>query len=513
MNTDHKHQADCWSRTPRYRPGARLTAEQLNASQADAVRRDRMVNIAMHGIGVAYGFQLRTNGKGQMVVEDGCIHVSCGLAFDRYGRMLFWGGGHLSVAGTIGLRPDCAGPFTLSVHYAERADQGGAFDPCREGSDWVERCVAFTLKRGCEAHDCCAPDVPADQCMTRKEWICTRNGFEPGDVPMDDALCNACADAPPLAASDCGRVAFAPEAAIPLACVEICDVDRGKPDCHPRLEFCHCGRIESCAVRPVAYRSRLLYELINLDDVPLAKIADYSWSEWELREWSDRHRVPFAAFRRRAKACQAERPNPRDGFSVMFSRPVQRRTLHPLSLIIDIYILEGRANYWEPWRIPTHIHHLDEHGQIIPEASAETCVWGALICPEDDWIKYEIDDPKSTILDCANEGRLARVEITVRGQIIRDCCGLMIDARPPDIDLRDPCRNRAGQQRAGDDFVSIFRIGRDRREGDDQDGDYGGGRPDHGHGKHPYGGKGPRYGVDRPDGGQEPSDDAGRSER
>ena len=457
----------CWSRTPHYRPGATLTAEQLNLSQADALQRDRLVNVAMHGVGVAYGFQIRTDDEGRMMVQDGCIHVGCGLAFDRYGRMLFWGGGWLKVTDLVGPKLHRPGLHTLSVHYAERSDQGSAFDPCHEGTDWVERCVAFTLKEGCKSHDACAPDVPVGACMTRQDWICTRNGFQPGDVPMDVALAYACAKIPALAASDCGRVAYDPDAGIPLSCVEICDLDRDKKDCEPRLDFCPCGQVESCAVRPVAYRSRLLYELINRDDAPLAKIASYSWSDWELQDWSDAHRVPFAAFRRRAKACEGKL-DPRDGFSIMFSRPVRRRTLHPLSIVMDIYILETRANYWEPWRIPTQIKHLDERGGIIPEYSDEECAWGAMICPEEDWVRYEIEDPKSTILDCANKGRLARVEISVRGQIVRDCCGLMIDARPRDIEQADPCGNRAGQERPGDTWISVFRIGPDSYEKTDE---------------------------------------------
>lgn len=456
----------CWSRTPNYRPGAKLTAEQLNEALADAVRRDRLVNVAMHGVGVAFGFAIKSNEDGRMIVRDGCIHLSCGLAFDKYGRMLFWPGGPLSVADIVGHKPDCEGRYTLSVHYAEKTEADD--DPCHDDTAWVDRCVAFTLCRGCDCHDACAPDVPEDDCMTRQEWICTRNGFEPGDVPMDAALDFACKPPAPLKSSHCGRVSYDPEAGMPLSCVEICDVEKERVDCRPRFEFCHCGEHESCCTRPVVYRNRLLHELINLDDVPLAKVAAYSWSDWEMREWSDEDRVPFSEFRDRVKACQGWRHSPWDGFAVMFSRPVRRRTLHPMSVLMDIYILETRANYWEPWRIPIQVRPLGKDGELLGENCDDDCVWGVVICPEDDWIKYEVDDRKSTILDCANKDRLARVEITLRGQFIRDCCGLMIDARPPDIDRGDPCDNRAGQGRPGDDFTSIFRIGRDRSR-DDRD--------------------------------------------
>jgi hypothetical protein len=474
---------DCWSRTPYYRPGGKLSAEQLNVSQADAVKRDRLVNVAMHGVGVAYGYEVRTDEQGHIVIEDGCIHISCGLAFDRYGRMLFWRGGGLSIGDIVGCKPDREGEYTLRVHYAEKSDNGDAFDPCHEGSDWVDRCVAFTLKESCEPWNCCAPDVPCEECMTRKEWICTRNGFHQGAVPMDDQLAYACAEIPELAASDCGRVAYDPEAGLPLSCVEICDLDRDKRDCDPRPGFCPCTKVESCRMRPVAYRNPLLYELINKDDVRLSKIASYSWSDWRLVAWSNQYRVPFSAFKRRATACRSGRSmNAKHGFSVMFTCPVQRRTLHPLSVLMEIYIRENRPHYWKSSRIPIKVKHLDENGEVLSDDAEDKCVWGLLICPLEDWIRYELDDPNSTILDCANRGQLARVEITLRGQIIRDCCGLMIDARPPDIDEDDPCGNRAGQERPGDDWISVFRVGPDAPPGhgyDDEGNDGEGGRDEY----------------------------------
>lgn len=466
MAHDDTHSNDCWSRTPHYRPGGKLSAEQLNAAQSDAVMRDRLVNVAMHGVGVAYGYQIKTDAHGHILLHDNCIEISCGLAFDDYGRMLFWRGGRVSMHDIIGHKPDYTDVYTLHVHYAEKSDQGGPFDPCHEGTDWVDRCVVFTLKRGCDTFDCCAPDVPTDACMTRKEWACLRNGFHDGVVPMDDDLAKACADIPPLSASHCGRVSFDPNAGLPLSCVHICDLDEKKHDCDPRFDFCPCTEVESCAVRPVAYRNPLLREMINQDDVPLAKIKGYSWSNWRMKKWGDQFRVRFAAFKDRSKSCmEGGVIDARDGFSVMFTRPVQRDTLHPLSVIMEIHIRENRPYYWKPVRVPIDVIPLDHNEHVVVDTDPADCVWGLLICPLEDWIKYELDDKNSTILDCANRGQLARIEITLRGQIIRDCCGLMIDARPPDIDKGDPCKDRAEQGRPGGDWISVFRVGPDAPPG------------------------------------------------
>jgi hypothetical protein len=494
---------ECWSRTPRYRPGGKLTAEQLNASQADAVLRDRLVNVAMHGVGVAHGFEIRTEDsrKGRVVViEKGRIHIGCGLAFDKYGRMLVWRGGWIGTDDLIGPKPDAEGSYTLRVHYAEKSDRGGAFDPCHDGGDWVDRCVAFTLCRGCEARDCCAPDVPCEHCMTRKEWVCTRSGFHPGVVPKDDELDFACECPPELAASDCGRVAYDPEAGIPLTCLWICDLnerpqdaedepekareaeaarqeaataeqqpvqggpgydnpDRHPHDCPEDYGFCPCHPVESCAVRPVVYRNPLLYEIANDDDVRLSKVKSYSWSDWKIEEWSEAYRVPFSAFAARAKACKSQRHKPEDGFMIEFTCPVKCRTLHPLSVLMEIYIRENRPHYWMKHRVPIAVRCLDRNGQYLPEGSHHALAWGLVICPLDDWIKYEIDDENSTILDCANRGQLARVEITLVGSDIRDRCNLMLDARPPDIDRDDPCGDRAGQAMPGGLARFTFRVG------------------------------------------------------
>jgi len=472
--------ANCWSRTPYYRPGGKLSAEQLNASQTDSLMRDRLINVSMHGVGVAFGYEIRTDDHGNIVIDNNCIHISCGLAFDKYGRMLLWPGGWIKIQDIIGNLPNSEGKYTLYVHYAEKSDTGDAFDPCDEGADWIDRCVAFTLQKYCTKLDCCAPDVDCQYCMTQKEWICTRNGFHSGVVPMDEQLKMACADVPKLSSSDCGKVSYDPDAGLALSCLSICDLDQDKHDCDPRFDFCPCTPVQSCEFRPVAYRNPLLFELINKDDVRLSKIASYSWSDWRMKSWSDQYRVPFNAFKRRAMACQADRKmNAADGFSLMFSCPVQKRTLHPLSVLMEIYIRENRPYYWKPSRIPIKVLHLDEHGDIVPENDKDDChddenecVWGLVICPLQDWIKYELEDTNSTILDCASRGQLARVEITLRGQLIRDCCDLMIDARPPDIDEDDPCKNRAGQARPGDDWISVFRVGPDSPPGHGYDDGY-----------------------------------------
>jgi hypothetical protein len=83
---------------------------------------------------------------------------------------------------------------------------------------------------------------------------------------------------------------------------------------------------------------------------------------------------------------------------------------------------------------------LDEEGDTVR---------GVRLVPDSDWLAAEVTGRRSTIF------RGARFEVTIRGQLLRDACGRMLDARPLDIPLAE-----RGQERPGGDFVSAFRIAR-----------------------------------------------------
>ena len=84
---------------------------------------------------------------------------------------------------------------------------------------------------------------------------------------------------------------------------------------------------------------------------------------------------------------------------------------------------------------------------IEPLDLHEDCAGGVRLVPEDDWIQAEITGRRSTLFYGA------RIEFTLRGQLLRDKCGQMLDARPLDIDSCARC-----QARPGDDFVTVFRV-------------------------------------------------------
>lgn len=482
MTANATHDDLCWSRLPVFRPGGRLTAEQLNTALDDAIKRERLLNLALHGVGIVHGFDLRMRDDGDGPYIEGCrLWLGCGLALDRWGRVLYWPGGWIAVDDTIGQAPDRAGSYTLLVHYAERAEAPG-WDPCQDDPGWLDRCVVFTLRRDCAPYDACPQDLPSDACASRRDFSCARTGQQSEKANQSPDLNAACQDPPELRSSDCGRVRYDPSAGLPLACVEICDVNRDRDGCAVEFQFCDCASStdvaqttpancgcdgpDPCAMRPIAYRAPLLHELINDADVHLARVRSFSWSETALGPWDTR--MPYSEFKQRVLAYRAIRddppdykgdPGPEDGFAITFTRPVDPATLHPLSVLMEVHARHNEfdENYgcyrvatWQPHRVPILIKPiLHSTGGAI----------GLRICPVDSWFHHAA----GLLLQCSNQNQLARVEITLRGAVIRDMCGCMLDARPPDLTCRDHCATKTGQAMPGGDWRSLFRIGPDAR--------------------------------------------------
>src|SRR5687768_5902329 len=79
-----------WSKRPRFAPRQLLDAERLNAALDDELERQRLLNVALHGWGVVFGFGVgfRDTGPDRRRTRASCVHITCGLALDAYGRML-----------------------------------------------------------------------------------------------------------------------------------------------------------------------------------------------------------------------------------------------------------------------------------------------------------------------------------------------------------------------------------------------------------------------------------------
>jgi hypothetical protein len=136
--------------------------------------------------------------------------------------------------------------------------------------------------------------------------------------------------------------------------------------------------------------------------------------------------------------------HPEDGFAIWFTRPVRADTLTTASIILTAITQERLADYWMAGRVPIELHPLAVTGGLA---------LGVQLVPQQEWLGAEVPDfttrPKarSSLMDGV------RIEITVRGQLLRDDCGHMLDAVPPELGCA-PC-----QGRPGDDLIWAFEVG------------------------------------------------------
>ena len=435
-----------WSSRPKFNPGQELTAQALTTGFADQLGRLRLLNRTVHGHGIVHGFALEEK-DGRLDTDGRCITVSAGLALDGRGRMLVWPGGVLALDFLSGDKPSTPGQYTLYAHYGQRLVPGEGCPPCGPEARWTEEGVVFSIHCGCTSVDDDCPDHPDGTCLTHHDYLAQRTGsvdHGPGRLPIAHDLTPVEQGPGHLYPSGCDGWRYDPDrtVAVPLACIEVCDINDGESDCEPDYRFATTP--PDLRVRPYVYRLPLLYELLNCCDVNAPKVRHLTWFPWVERGW-DRP-VRWRRFRRRARV-DAE---PDDGFTVYFSKPVDPDTLHPGSVFMAVITRERPKDYWRSDLVPT---------EVVPVRNPSGDSIGAQLIPHRDWFRSELSDSFSGL----DHG--FRVEITVRGQIIRDLCGVPLDARP--IDLPDDVRCQA---RPGDDYVTTFQVrGRNRHD----DGDHG----------------------------------------
>jgi hypothetical protein len=256
--------------------------------------------------------------------------------------------------------------------------------------------------------------------------------------------------------TECGTWCYDATAGVPIACVDICDWSRpaeelGKPGgdhagrtaaCEPCYSICEVREDQASVVRHV-YRTPLLYELINCCDVVLPRVTAVSWQEWLDLGWESA--VPWGDFAARIQVTDPA-ADPADGFTIWFSRPIHIATLHSGSVILAAIPQEPEADYWVEKRVP-----LEEVRPVQPTTgpAGDELARAVQLIPTSDWIAAEITGNRSSLMYGA------RFELTIRGQLLRDGCGRMLDARPVGMDGSGRC-----QGRPGDDFVSVFEVGR-----------------------------------------------------
>ena len=409
-----------WTRRPLFSPSQMLTAEQLNLLMDEERTRTQQLMRGLHGHGVIFGLAV-TREAGPTPLQ-----VSCGMALDPHGRLLYWAGGPV----TLVEMPECEDPFTLSIHYARREVPGGGCGPCSDQPQWIEEGVVYTLRHECQPLDRSCVRPSEARCIDLDEYVCLRNRSDEGVLPPAADLEWGCRQPGALTRMGCSDIFYDAEAGIPIACVEVRNLCEN-PECKPHWGF---GEVRgTCEVRPWVYRTPLLYELIKGCQNDLARVESVRWGPDRTSSgdgWPDE--VPWE------ELADALRKGP----EIAFSKYVRTDTVHPGSVFLTAILWERQADYMLTRRIPASLQPLDAEDGYATEFRLRV---------NPDWIRNEIE----TRSELRSGGR---VELTIRGQMILDRCDNMLDALPLRYEPGTP-----PQSRPGGDFVALLRFAAETR--------------------------------------------------
>jgi len=439
-----------------YFEGKRLTADAFRVEQDYLIDRRRLLNRAIHGWGVVYGFGFKVappdedGASGRFEIGPGLALDACGrelvrvrasavglhdvVLLDDKGKRLSRDDAGIGDAARRGpSRPDPAGEcWLLSVHYAEQAlDPVELHDPCScERKEWDHVCetVRFSLRRVscaacCDIGDCTlACECGVGPCCD--EHAKGKTPLEAGGAaakrmrnhPVQRGGCRClCEHLTGLRCDEdcgclteieerCARVRVDLRHGVPLACVVL-----RQDDCE---RWIFDDDFEACGPRRLVKRNDLLFDLIRGCD--LTRISAIGWAPWHRLETL----VPYAEFQGSfgtEDPAKSGRNVTRD-YWVEFSRPVRADTVRPDCFSMTVTIAEDEAGWGESRRVPI----IDVIKSGGPDAQHIT---RALLVVEAGWAE-DATVKKHKIFNKDE----ALVEIAVFGDFIVDCNGQTVDA-------------------------------------------------------------------------------------
>lgn len=454
-----------------YFDGKRLTTDSFRVEQTYMLERRRLLNRAIHGWGVVYGYEINSAPSGESGSKSGRLKIGAGLALDNCGRELLQTGTQIEFDDLIlldekGARVD-AEKFSaaesskrnkskhpekkcwlLSVHYAEQSTAPVTIqDPCHcEHDEWDHTCetVRYSLQSipcdeccndfECELNCDCATGPCCDEPERTKDDYRHREPRKPHKRGGCKCLCEHLTrleigkDCGPLCEikEPCARVKVDLHNGVPLACIDVV-----RDDCD-RLTL---GvDFEACGPRRLVKRNDLLFDLIRGCD--LTRITKVGWEPWHRK--SDP--IPFEDF---ADAFGPGGANDDEyvsrDFWVEFSRPVRRETIRRDCFVMTVITSERDDVWWETLRVPI----------VRVEADDTDLVDRAAIVVDGPWLRDTLRGSASLF-----QGKVTRVELEVRGDFIVDCNGQTVDANPHGL---SPVPT--GNGTPGGTFLSTFLVG------------------------------------------------------
>lgn len=132
----------------------------------------------------------------------------------------------------------------------------------------------------------------------------------------------------------------------------------------------------------------------------------------------------------------------RSGPGILFTKPVRADTVHPGPVFLTAILWERQADYLLTRRIPAVPQPLDARGGYDTRFR---------LCVNPSWIHHEIDSRS----ELKGGGR---IELTLRGQMIRNRCGNLLGSVPLGHAPGTPPHGRPGG-----DFVALLRFAAETR--------------------------------------------------
>lgn len=421
----------------------RMLARDFEIEQRYGIGRRRLVNAAVLGHGVVYGFSV-AHPTEAAATEPIDLTVRAGFALDAAGREIVLDEDtKLGIENTARLVKSNGGwclrkieslekgHYMLAVHYAESGagetltDWCGCSQPQR--THLRER-IIFSLRPledcGCQDKDCACgePACPggaacaSDNCESGShrahaklvEWASGRDGPEA---------------AAPIEFKDmCLKVGLH---GVDLACVRIVE---GPGKCDP-IEV---DWVDDSSPKRLVKTNDSLYDLVRGCD--LTRIVDVSWKGWvdevDLKDFTDFLNPPAGTG-----------PTQKTDFRVEFSRPVKVEALKRRPDIVGVTFLKAdRSGWFDPLRLPI--------AALIPETEEDGMALAFSIGVESAWITEEVKAKSSAM----NGGGFA-VEIEIRCDLIEDCSGVPVDGNARGMGLVP-----SGNGTPGGTHFSCFRV-------------------------------------------------------
>lgn len=435
----------------RYFPRKNLTADDFRLEQGYGIERRRLLNRAIHGWGVVYGFGLELQNDGQLLCREG-------LALDCHGREVFRpepgtiAGGQIMLLGALpGATSGDSNSYRclLQAHYAERwIDETRTGNDCGCGvREWNHVCetVVFSVvpldtETGCQ---CFEPRCLHCQCPDGEGGMDARDQGGGDNASIDrgphECLCHWIREREIPARPDELRCwqgfegyRIAVDDPVPLACVNVVIDACG----HPSIASID----DDCTPRRLVKSNDLLFDLFRGCD--LTHIAGTSWADWH-RKLDHGCAMPWETFAAMFPG-QGEKKGRREpistNFSIHFSAPVEIRTLAQDCVVMTVLAPEDEGGWIEVRRVPVP--------RLEPKPHDEFFTDEVNICVDFGWCNDEVWGHKSIF-----HRHHVRVEIEVRGDLILDCHGQAVDVNA--VGLRPV---PTGNGTPGGTYVSTFLV-------------------------------------------------------